>query len=85
VKFNNSQDVSDGARRLLRGVETYPDGTLKRIHLHDQLAMRTELHKLRGLAIDRSLNVNVNANVPAFENMSRDEQLAFLASLKPSP
>jgi phage terminase small subunit len=85
VRLHTSGEVSPGARRLLRGVELHPDGSLKRLHLHDQMAMRTELHKLRGLHVDRSLNVNVNANVPAFENMSRDEQLAFLQSLKPVP
>jgi hypothetical protein len=84
VRLQSSGELSPGARRLLRGVELHPDGSLKRLHIHDQQAMRVELHKLRGLHVDRSLNVNVNANLPAFDNMSRADQLAFLESLKPA-
>ena len=85
VRFNSTADASPGARRLVKGIELHGDGTLKRLHLHCQMAMRQELHRLRGMITDRSVSVNVNANVPAFENMSRDEQLAFLQSLRPSP
>jgi phage terminase small subunit len=83
VRFNSSQDVSHGARALLRGIELHGDGSLIRIHLHDQLQMRQELHKLRGMHVDRSVSVNVNANVPAFEQMTPQDKLDFLASLGP--
>ena len=45
-----------GARRLLRGIELFPDGSVKRLLLHDQTALRIELHKLRGLHVDRSVS-----------------------------
>lgn len=85
VRLQSSGEVSPGARRLLRGVELHPDGSLKRLHLHDQMAMRTELHKLRGLHVDRSLNLNVNANVPALKDLTPEQALAFLDRLRPLP
>ncbi|MGH8132882.1 MAG: terminase small subunit [Steroidobacteraceae bacterium] len=85
VKFASTADVSPGARRLLRGIELFPDGSVKRVLLHDQAQLRIELHRLRGLHVDRSLTVNVNANVPALGRMTREEQLAFLESLRPVP
>lgn len=84
VRLQSSGEVSPGARRLLRGVELHPDGSLKRLHLHDQMAMRTELHKLRGLHVERSLNVNLNANVPPLKEMTTEQALDFLESLKPT-
>jgi phage terminase small subunit len=84
VKFASTADVSPGARRLLRGIELFPDGSVKRVLLHDQSALRVELHKLRGLHIDRSVSVNVNANVPALKDMTREQTLDFLDSLKPA-
>lgn len=83
VQFNGMADASPGARRLLRGIELFPDGSLKRVLLHDQMQARMELHRLRGLHVERSLNVNVNTNLPAFEKMTREEQHEFLASLAP--
>jgi hypothetical protein len=84
VKFASTADVSPGARRLLRGVELFPDGKIKRLLFHDQTALRIELHRLRGLHIERSINVNATVNVPALDKMSREEQLAFLESLRPT-
>lgn len=84
VKFGSTADASPGARRLLRGIELFPDGSVKRVLLHDQTALRIELHRLRGLHIDRSVNVNVNANVPALKDWTREQQLEFLDSLRPA-
>lgn len=82
VKFASTADVSPGARRLLRGIELFPDGSVKRVLLHDQTQLRIELHKLRGLHIDRSVNVNVN--VPTLKDMTNEQALDFLDSLKPA-
>jgi hypothetical protein len=85
VRFTNTADVSRGARRLLKGIELHADGTPKRLHFHDQLAIRTELHRLLGMHVDRAINLNVNANVPDLRHMSREEQLDLLESIKPTP
>ncbi len=84
VRLQSSGEVSPGARRLLRGVELHPDGSLKRLHLHDQMAMRVELHKLRGLHVERSVSVNVNAKLPSLKEMTTEQALDFLESLKPT-
>lgn len=92
VVFSSSADVSPGARRLLRGIELHADGTVKRILLHDQTALRVELHRLRGMHIDRSLQLQVSARVDVgtaeakrFATMSDADMLTFLDSLAPVP
>src|SRR5690606_21430319 len=82
VHFSSTAAASRGARRLLRGVELYPDGRLKRLHLHDQTALRVELHKLRGMVIDRSVVAHVA--VPDLKDMSRDDMLDMLESIRPT-
>lgn len=84
VRFANTESVSPGARKLYRGVELYGDGTVKRVLLGDPLAARMELHKVRGLHVERSVAVNVNASLPKLENMTQEQMLDFLESLKPT-
>jgi hypothetical protein len=86
VKFTSTADVSPAARRLLRGIELFPDGQVKRVLLHDQTQLRAELHKLRGMHVDRSLNLNLNATVPALpKNLSVAEALRILETIAPAP
>jgi phage terminase small subunit len=84
VRFTNTADVSPGARRLFKGIEMYPDGNVKKLLLHDQMAARIELHKLRGMHVDRSLNITAHMNVPTLKDMSHEQALDFLDSLKPA-
>jgi hypothetical protein len=77
VVFNSTADVSPGARKLLRGIELLPDGTVKRVLLHDQMSARIELHRLRGLHIERteSKNLNINATLPVPADLSAEALL----------
>lgn len=84
VVYGSTAEITRAAQRLVRGVETWPDGTLKRLHLHDQTALRIELHKLRGLHVERSVNLNVNANVPTPKDMTAAQALDYLESLRPT-
>ncbi len=84
VRLNNTADVSLGARRLFKGVELYQDGSVKRVLLNDPLAARMELHRVRGMHVDRSVSVSVSANVPALKDMTTEQALAFLETLKPT-
>lgn len=84
-RFSDTSTVSPAARMLIKGLELHADGTVKRIVLHDQMAIRTELHRLRGLHVDRSVSLNVNANVPALKSMTAAEAAAFLDRLLPQP
>lgn len=86
VIFANSADVPPGVRKLLKGIELHADGSVKRVTIHDQAALRIELHRLRGLHVERSLNVNLNANVPAMpKNMTVEQALELLSKLAPVP
>jgi phage terminase small subunit len=84
VHLADTDTVSPGARRLYKGLECNPDGSVKKVILHDQLAARVELHRVRGMHIDRSMSINVNANLPdAKEIASSPEKVNdFLESLK---
>ena len=73
VKFNSTADASPGARRLLRGIEMFPDGSVKRLLLHDQTQLRIELHKLRGMHIDRSMSVTAHVHVEPLRDMTPAE------------
>jgi hypothetical protein len=84
VKFTSTADASPGARRLLRGIELYGDGSVKRLLLHDQMAARIELHRLRGLHVERSMSVTAHVNVPALKDMTHEEALNFLESIQPT-
>ena len=83
VMLNNTDDVSPGARRLFKGVECHPDGSVKKLLLADQFAARQELHRIRGMHIDRQVSVSVTGNLPnAKEIASSPERVNdFLKSL----
>jgi phage terminase small subunit len=84
VRLSSTENVSRGARRLYRGVELYPDGSVKKVLLNDPLAARLELHRVRGLHIDRSINLNANVAVPPLQDMAPEAAYDFLKSLVPS-
>lgn len=85
VRFASTSDVSPGARRLLRGIEMFPDGSVKRVLLHSQLEARIELHRLKGMHIDRSVSLNLNADLkPLPKGMSVEEALAIMESVCPT-
>lgn len=70
------------ARRLVKGIEFYDGGSVKRVVYHDQATLRTELHKLKGMHVDRSISLNLNADLkPLKRGMSVDEALSAMAAL----
>jgi len=84
VILADTSKVSPGARRLFKGVELDQWGHVKKLLLHDQMAARIELHKLKGLHIERSVNLNVNKNLPNVGEMVKDpiEMEKYLEGLK---
>jgi len=85
VVFTSTADLSRGARRLLRGIELFPDGSVKRVLLHDQTQLRIELHRLRGLHVDRSVSLTAHVAVkPLPDNLSVADALRMLESIAPA-
>jgi hypothetical protein len=86
VRIRETDDVSPGARRLFKGIECHPDGSIKKIILADQLPARQELHRVRGMHVERSLNVNANVNVPNAKEIASNPNALndFLSSLRQS-
>lgn len=84
VRFTNTADLSPSVRRLFKGIELFPDGAIKRVLLHDQMQARIELHKLKGMHVDRSISVSATMNVPPAKEWTPEQALDFLESLKPT-
>lgn len=84
VFIKPTDDVTPGARRLFKGIECHPDGSIKKIILADQLPARQELHRVRGMHVERSLNVNANVNIPNAKEIAShpDRVNEFLESLR---
>jgi hypothetical protein len=71
---------------MFKGLEFFPDGGIKRVLLHDAAQLRIELHKLKGMHVDRSVSLNLNADIkPLPANVSVEEALAMLETIAPSP
>lgn len=81
----NTADLPLPARRLFKGIQFYPDGGVKQVLLHDTAALRIELHKLKGMHVDRSINLNVNADLkPLKRGMTVEEALQIMESIAPT-
>ena len=48
------------------------------------MAARIELHRLKGMHVDRSINVTAHVPVPKLKDMSPAEALDYLESLRPT-
>lgn len=81
----NTADLPLPARRLFKGLEFYESGVVKKVLLHDQAALRVELHRLKGMHVDRSVSVNVNADLkPLKRGMSVEEAIALMETIAPT-
>jgi hypothetical protein len=83
VTVTPTDQLSPAARRLLKGVRQKASGEIT-VLLHDQLAASDQLNKMQGVYVDRSVTLNVSATVPELRDMSREEQLDLLESIKPT-
>lgn len=83
VWLNDTESLSPGARRLYKGVECHEDGSVKKLLLHDQLAARQELHRIKGMHVDRSLSISAHTTIPSMAEVVKDKKSAedFLESL----
>lgn len=84
VRFTNTADLSPGVRRLFKGIDLFPDGSIKRVLLHDQMAARIELHRLKGMHVERSVSVTAHVPVPALKELTPEQALDYLESLRPT-
>jgi hypothetical protein len=76
-------DMPLPARRLFKGLEFFDSGAVKRVLWHDQAALRIELHKLKGLHVERSVSLTLNADLkPLKAGMTVEEALALMDSVE---
>jgi hypothetical protein len=76
-------ELSLPARRLFKGLEFHDSGAVKRVLLHSQAALRIELHRLKGMHVDRSVNLTLNADLkPLKAGMTVEEALALMDSVE---
>lgn len=84
VRLAEGDSLSPGARRLYKGLECHPDGSVKKLLLHDQFAARQELHRIRGMHVDRSMSVTMVGRLPDAKEIANSPEKVndFLESLK---
>lgn len=78
-----SDELSPSARALLKGVRHRANGEIE-IMTHCKLTASDQLNRMQSAYVERSVSINANVNVPALKNMSHDEALDFLESLRPT-
>jgi phage terminase small subunit len=83
VSVTPTDQLSPAARRLLKGVRQKASGEIT-VLLHDQLAASDQLNKMQGVYVDRSVSLNVSATVPELRDMTHEQALDFLESIKPT-
>jgi phage terminase small subunit len=92
VVITPTHELRGPAKRLFKGVRQKSDGSIE-VLMHDQDAMRVELHRLLGMHVSRTENLNLNVAVDSSKpspwatgNMSTDEVLErVLKSRKREP
>lgn len=79
--------LSPAARRLLRGVELFGDGALKKVLIADGSQIREQLHRtIPGFyAPTSSVSLNINADIkPLKRGMTVEEALAIMQEISPT-
>lgn len=83
VSVTPTDKLSPAARRLLKSVRQKASGEIT-VVLHDALAAADMLNKMQGVYVDRSVSLSVSATVPDLKDMSRDDMLDMLESIRPT-
>lgn len=87
VHATPTDKLSAPARRLVRGYECHADGSVKKLLLVDQTALRQELHRtVPGFyAPERSVSLNLNADIkPLKRGMTVEEALTIMQEIAPT-
>jgi hypothetical protein len=75
VVVTPTDKLSPAARRLLKGIRQKANGEIE-VRMHDTLAAADMLNRMQGSYVDRSVSVNINANIPAPKDMTTEQALA---------
>jgi phage terminase small subunit len=84
VRITPTEALSPSARRLFKSVRQKASGEIE-VRLHDQLEALDMLNRMQNVYIERSVNLTAHVAVPPPKDWTREEQLAFLESLRPAP
>lgn len=83
VVVTPTDQLSPSARRLLKSIRQKASGEIE-IRMHDQLVAADMLNKMQSVYVDRSVSINAHVNVPALKDMSTEDALNFLETLRPT-
>jgi hypothetical protein len=81
MEITPTDQLSAAGRAIFKGVRQRSDGSIH-VLLEDRQAASDQLNKMQSVYITKSITAHVN--VPALKDMTRDEALDFLESLKPT-
>jgi phage terminase small subunit len=83
VIHTDTASLRGPARRLYQGAKVKSDGSIE-VQIVDQLAARKELHALLGMRVERSVSLNLNADIkPLKRGMTVEEALAIMEEVAP--
>jgi phage terminase small subunit len=83
VVHTDTANLRGPARRLYAGAKHKADGSIE-VQIVDQLACRRELHALLGMRVERSVSLNLTAELkPLKRGMSVEEALAIMQEVAP--
>jgi hypothetical protein len=84
VKVTPTELLSSSARKLIRSVRQKASGEIE-VRLHDQLEAADQLNRLQGAYVERSVSLNINADLkPLKRGMSVEEALQIMESIAPT-
>ena len=84
VVITSTDELSPAGRALLKSVRQKADGSIE-VRLHDQLAAVDILNKMQGAYVDRSVTLNISAEIkPLKRGMTVEEAVALMESIAPT-
>jgi hypothetical protein len=85
VVITPTDELRGPARRLFQSARQKADGSIE-VTVLDQGALRKELHSLLGMRVDRSVSLNLTADLKALpSNVSVEDALRMLETIAPAP
>ncbi len=84
VVVTPTDELSSAGRALLKSVRQKADESIE-VRLHDQLQAIGLLNKMQGVYVERSVTLNLNAEIkPLKRGMSVEEAVALMESIAPT-
>lgn len=82
VSLTPSDELSPGARALIKSIRQKADGSIE-VQLHDKLTASDQLNRMAGVYVEKSVHLNIDIK-PLSPDMSHADMLDLIESVRPS-